>query len=169
MDGRSDIFSFGVVLYELLVGRRPFRGKSTAEILESVTKVDPRPPRQANDHIPRELELICLKALSRRTTDRYTTALDMAECRSHVRHRGQGVNDWAGPSVASTQELQSWLRSVGRLSSRTADLVPGDRVLPMVLIRQSRSADDFAQPRRSRAVNLLQFLWNASRSHAETQ
>ncbi len=83
VDGRSDIFSLGVVFYELLVGRRPFRGNSTAEILESVTKVDPRPPRQANDRIPRELERICLKALSRRTTDRYTTALDMAEDLRH--------------------------------------------------------------------------------------
>jgi formylglycine-generating enzyme required for sulfatase activity len=74
VDGRSDIFSLGVVLYELLTRRRPFRGDSQEELLEQITSFEPRPPRQYDDRIPKELERICHKALAKRAVDRYSTA-----------------------------------------------------------------------------------------------
>jgi serine/threonine protein kinase/formylglycine-generating enzyme required for sulfatase activity len=82
VDGRSDIFSLGVVFYELLTGRRPFRGEMP-HILARIVSDEPRPPRQINDAIPKELERICLKALAKRTSGRYTTAKDMADDLRH--------------------------------------------------------------------------------------
>lgn len=79
VDGRSDVFSLGVVLYELLVSRRPFPGSTQTELLEQVARYEPRPPRQVDDSIDKELERICLKALSKRATERYTTARDLAD------------------------------------------------------------------------------------------
>jgi serine/threonine protein kinase/formylglycine-generating enzyme required for sulfatase activity len=85
VDGRSDIFSLGVVFYELLTGRRPFlanaqdKVEARNELLDLIATTEARPPRQIDDTIPRELERICLKATSKRASDRYTTARDMAE------------------------------------------------------------------------------------------
>src|SRR5262249_39762749 len=79
VDGRSDIFSLGVVFYELLTGRKPFRGDSHQEVMEQIITIEPRPPRMIDDTIPKELERICLKALSKRASERYTVASDMAE------------------------------------------------------------------------------------------
>jgi serine/threonine protein kinase/formylglycine-generating enzyme required for sulfatase activity len=79
VDGRSDVFSLGIVLYEMLTGRRPFSGQSREEIREQITTLEPRPLRQWDDSIPKELERICLKALSKRAADRYMTAKDMAD------------------------------------------------------------------------------------------
>lgn len=79
VDGRSDIFSLGIVFFEALVGKRPFRGKSVSEIIKQIVRLDPRPPRQIDDLVPRELERICLKALEKRVTNRYATASDMAD------------------------------------------------------------------------------------------
>ena len=79
VDGRSDIFSLGIVLYELLTGRRPFRGDSHLEVMEQITTIEARPPRQTDDTIPKEVERICQKALSKRASERYSTAKDMAE------------------------------------------------------------------------------------------
>jgi serine/threonine protein kinase len=79
LDGRSDIYGLGVVLYELLCGRRPFRAMTEDELIDQILHREARPPRQVRDSIPRELERICLKALSKRMNERYTTAKDMVD------------------------------------------------------------------------------------------
>jgi formylglycine-generating enzyme required for sulfatase activity len=87
VDARSDLYSLGVVLYELLTGQVPFRGADVSEVLEQVKAREPRPPRQVNDSVPRELNRICLKCLAKRAADRYSTALDLAEDLRHWQAR----------------------------------------------------------------------------------
>src|SRR4051794_17988846 len=88
VDGRSDIFSLGVVFYELLTGRKPFRGDSHAQVLEQILRTEERPPRQIDDTIPRELERICQKMLAKRASERYSTARDLADDLGHFLRAG---------------------------------------------------------------------------------
>ena len=78
LDGRTDIWSLGCVFYQLLTSRRPFNG-DVHQLYDEVLNKAPKPPRQIDDQIPRELEVICFKCLSKSVDDRYTTAKDLAD------------------------------------------------------------------------------------------
>jgi eukaryotic-like serine/threonine-protein kinase len=78
VDARTDVYSLGVVLYELLTGERPFAG-SRRMLLLQVLQDEPRPPRRLNDRIPRDLETICLKAMAKAPARRYVSARELAD------------------------------------------------------------------------------------------
>ena len=74
VDHRTDVYSFGATLYELLTHEQPFRGKDYNDTLSQIIERDPRPPRQLNGRVPQDLETIVLKCLRKDAADRYGTA-----------------------------------------------------------------------------------------------
>lgn len=78
MDNRTDVYSLGVVLYELLAGRLPFIATDQMDLWASVVSSSPRTPRSLNRQIPVALERICLKAISKQPEHRFSTAGDFA-------------------------------------------------------------------------------------------
>ncbi len=79
IDPRSDIYSLGATLYELLALEPLFAGQDRQELLRQIAFEEPRPPRRLNSTIPPELETIVLKAIEKEPQDRYATAQELAE------------------------------------------------------------------------------------------
>jgi len=78
-NAQSDIFSFGIVLYEMLCGRRPFNGQTTAEMMADILKAQPQPPRRLRADISEPLERIVLKCLQRDPEARYATGAELQQ------------------------------------------------------------------------------------------
>jgi len=81
IDGRSDIFSLGIILYELSTGRRPFGGenKSLLAVFDEIAKITPQEPFVSTPHISRELSYVIMKALEKEREKRFQTGRDFAE------------------------------------------------------------------------------------------
>ncbi len=75
----ADVYAMGAILYELLVGRPPFRGSTPTDTIILLLTEEPRPPREVCAAIPRDLEAICLKCLDKDPTGRYPTAAELVE------------------------------------------------------------------------------------------
>jgi eukaryotic-like serine/threonine-protein kinase len=145
VDGRSDIFSLGIVFYELLTGRRPFRGSSRQEVLHKIVNHEPRPLRQMDDRIPKELERICMKALWKRASDRYLSAADLVEDLQHFLKTAR-TSDHAEPvSPASIDRLDGssgYPRTVSA-PGQSESSVPSIKIVPRGLSSFDEDDADF--------------------------
>jgi non-specific serine/threonine protein kinase len=89
VDSRSDVFSFGVLLYQLASGNLPFRGETTASTLAKILETEPEPLSQTRDGLPPELERIVRRCLSKRPEDRYNDTRDLVAALRDLQTSGE--------------------------------------------------------------------------------
>ncbi len=157
VDGTSDVYSLGVMLYELLTGELPFRG-SRAALVRQIVYDEPPPPRRVNDKLPRDLETISLKCLAKSPARRYATARALCD---DLRRWLRGEPITARP-VGQFEKLWLWSRRNPRVAvlsaavflllvtvavgaSIAAVVVNHHRVLANQADLRERDANDLAQ------------------------
>jgi eukaryotic-like serine/threonine-protein kinase len=139
VDARTDIFSFGVVLYEMISGRVPFEGASFGDVISGILSKRPVPLARYADDVPPELERIVSKALAKDRDQRYQTIKDLLIDLKRLRQRLEveeefehsSPRDWAQDGVAR--------RSSGAEVSGARDSVPANSTPPT--IRTTSSAE----------------------------
>jgi tetratricopeptide (TPR) repeat protein/tRNA A-37 threonylcarbamoyl transferase component Bud32 len=115
----SDVYGLGAILYEILMGRPPFEGSDTRELLRRVVVEPPVRPREVVPATPRALEAVCLKALAKKPSDRYRSAAELAD---EVRHflADEPVRAYREPAGARAGR---WMRRHRTLVSGAAILL----------------------------------------------
>jgi len=132
-DRRSDIYSMGVTIFQMLTGELPFRGSPQMLIMQVVNEEPPQ-PRRLNRHIPADLETICLKCLEKDKTQRFATADELAaEFRRYVRKEPIHSRP-----ITSVERAWRWSRRYPWRSGFVALLALVALVSPPVAVHQNR-------------------------------
>src|SRR5579862_2971719 len=131
VDARSDLFSFGVVLYEMATGKKPFSGANSLVTLDAVLHLKPTPPRDINPKIPIELESIIGKAMEKDRAHRYQSAADM---RSDLALLKKEAESGSIKTPSATAKLRVATKTFGRNSRLQTYLLLGTAALLVTVL-----------------------------------
>jgi tetratricopeptide (TPR) repeat protein len=160
LDHRTDIYSLGATLYELLTLQPPFMGERRDQVLAQILHKEPKPPRRVNNKVPVDLETICLKAMEKDPDRRYQTAGQIADDLRQFVHRFAITARRAGPAV----RLRKWVtRNPGLAAGLACALLASGaatffayrshRVEQQRLADQERLEQQLQQERRQAAMD----------------
>ena len=145
-DRRTDIYSMGVILFQLLTGELPFRGNARM-LVHQVIHDEPPSPRKLNGHVPRDLETICLRCLEKDARRRYATA---AELREELRRYLAGEPILARP-VGTAGKLRRWAQRKPALTGALSALLLVFAIGFAGVLSQWRRAEQNAREQRREA------------------
>lgn len=116
LDARTDLFSFGAVLYEMVTGRLAFQGQSTGEILEAIFNREPVAPVRLNQELPAEMERIISKALEKDREVRYQSAAEMKADLKRLQREIQSASRRVGISDRPMQPIEgTWKKYISQI------------------------------------------------------
>jgi serine/threonine protein kinase len=164
-DARSDVYSLGLTLYELLTLRPAFSEESPAALMRRIAEGGPLPPTRINAHIPRDLETIILKATARDAAARYTTAGELAEDLENFLHD----RPLSARRASNAERLWRWCRrnrAVSALAGTAAVCAIAAIVVGWVAYGITRNALN-AEAARTRQATAASQQADAARQQAE--
>jgi len=174
LDARTDLFSFGLVLYEMATGQRAFKGDTGPILCEAILKQAPTPARQLNPNLPAKLEAIVKRALEKDREARYQTAAEMRNELETIKDRWPVRHRWWGAVAGLTVLLATvggglyWrLARTANISGTapiTLSVVAGSQLQPTLLPLTSL-AGDVVSPTFSPDGKRVAFGWNGENSH----
>jgi len=127
-DGRSDIFSLGIVLYEVAAGTAPFSAPDTAQFMHQIATATPPPPSALNERLPRVLDLIVARALEKDPDARYQSAAEMAadlrSCLAPLPEAGIDTSLDFDLNLTTTRAARSTTAAPRKVDTRTLKLAP---------------------------------------------
>jgi serine/threonine protein kinase len=152
VDQRSDLFSLGILAWELLTGRRLFRGANQAAILQAIMALQPAPPSKHNPDVPAELDALVMLALQKDLRKRLSSAGEMRDrLEAVMRSSGEAashrdVGQWICSALSKRQEQRREMERAVTLEARelVAPSVTDDEMLPMMIATSSPGGDAFS-------------------------